>query len=84
MCPNMPHAVYTPQASFTRGGHFYLYDSMDQTELARRIDKKNFGFTTNEHHEHTVYLVCLMILSLPLTRCGESYVETIGYGTDAF
>ena len=74
MPPKTPHAVYTPTASFTRGGHFYRYDSMHYTERARRIDKKNWGITTNEHHEHTFYIVCLMVVALPLTRRGELLV----------
>ena len=64
MPPKTPHTVYTPTASFTWGGHFYCYDSMHYTEHACQIDKKNWGITTNEYHEHTlsgqkVYLLWL-------------------------
>ena len=72
MPPRTAHAVYTPTASFMRGGHFYRYDSMHHTEQARRIDKKHWGITTNEYHEHTFYLLCLMTLALPLTEHGMS------------
>lgn len=57
--------------AFTRGGHFYRYESMHHTEIARRFDKQHFGITTSGHHEHTIYLLCLMVLSLPKCRCGQ-------------
>ena len=74
MPPNTPHTVYAPTASFAWGGHFYCYDSMHYTEHACQIDKKNWGITTNEYHEHTFYIVCLMVLALPLTQRGELFV----------
>ena len=66
MPPDTPHTVYTPMASFSQGGHFYHYGSMHLMEHAHWVDKDHKDMVTNELHEHTLYVLYLMALSLPM------------------
>ncbi len=61
------HAVYTPEASFTRGSSFWSFDTMHQTEVSRCYDAKNGNWSTNlDHDSERVYEgLVRMMLHLP-------------------
>ncbi|KAK0217203.1 hypothetical protein IW262DRAFT_1464254 [Armillaria fumosa] len=61
------HAVYTPEASFTRGASFWSLDMMHQVELSRRYDSTSGMWSTNlDHPPERVYEgLVRMMLSLP-------------------
>ncbi|OCH83607.1 hypothetical protein OBBRIDRAFT_547796 [Obba rivulosa] len=63
--PGQLHAVYTPVASVTVGGHFYSYDSMHLTELSRFIDHTHGETLTNEVHYHSKDSIMRLVLALP-------------------
>ncbi|KAH7921359.1 hypothetical protein BV22DRAFT_1132340 [Leucogyrophana mollusca] len=63
--PNQWHAAYTPVKSFSRGGHFYSYDTMHLTEVSRFIDHTESVFTTNQEHGHCLETLSRMVLALP-------------------
>ena len=48
MPPATLHEVFTPVPSVTIGGHFYTYNTLHLTELARSIDKGSMDKFTNQ------------------------------------
>ncbi|KAH7904486.1 hypothetical protein BJ138DRAFT_1119367 [Hygrophoropsis aurantiaca] len=69
------HSVYTPDASFTIGGHFFTYNTLHLTEMARRIDHTSGYLTTNQFHEHTQETLCRMVLGIPYLYPGTKLYE---------
>ncbi|KAH0825904.1 hypothetical protein J3R83DRAFT_7657 [Lanmaoa asiatica] len=65
MPPGQLHAVYTPVASFCRGGHFYNLDTMHLTELSRFVDTTAGKYVTNQAHSGTLETLCRLVLVLP-------------------
>ncbi|KAF8422594.1 hypothetical protein L210DRAFT_891763 [Boletus edulis BED1] len=65
MPPGQIHSVYTPVASFCRGGHFFNLDTMHLTELSRFVDTTHGKFATNQAHSGTLQTLCRIILALP-------------------
>jgi hypothetical protein len=63
--PAQVHAVYTPVASFTIGGHFYSYDMCHLTEFGRYLDFQRNGELTNQMHHHALETLVRMVLGLP-------------------
>ncbi|PCH40050.1 hypothetical protein WOLCODRAFT_150097 [Wolfiporia cocos MD-104 SS10] len=59
------HAVYTPTASFTVGGHFFQYNTLHLTELSRHVDNLYGVYTTNLEHGHVLDTLNRMALALP-------------------
>ena len=57
--------MYTPVASFTIGGHFYSYDSIHLTEVARYFDFVRDGSFTNQVHHHALETLAQMLVGLP-------------------
>lgn len=73
----MARVIYALVATFCKGGYFYHFDSMAHTEIARRHDcvflrHANSGVSQfvggMETHEHTLYMLCLMLLSMDLVN----------------
>lgn len=81
MPPNTAHAVFTPVASFTRGGHFYRYNNLRHTAVARRTDKSLYMIATNEHHTHTFEVLLRMVLSLPKLNRSTSFFALLSTPT---
>jgi len=63
--PGCLHAVYTPVASFSTGGHFYHYSCMHLTELARYIDTVDGDATTNQDLHHALETLRRMLIAIP-------------------
>lgn len=63
--PGKMHAVYTPVKTVAQGGHFFLYDALHQTEVARSVDHKFGNHTTNQHHYNAYETLNRMVLALP-------------------
>ncbi|KAG2097933.1 uncharacterized protein F5147DRAFT_777801 [Suillus discolor] len=63
--PGQLHSVYTPIPSFTRGGHFYAYDTLSFTELSRWLDRQAGLLLTNQVHEHTEETLWRMTAIIP-------------------
>lgn len=63
--PGTLHAVYTPTPSFCTGGHFYHYECMHLTELARCIDAAQGDATTNQHLSHALETLRRMVIATP-------------------
>ncbi|KZS99465.1 uncharacterized protein LAESUDRAFT_765501 [Laetiporus sulphureus 93-53] len=63
--PGKMHAVYTPVKSVAQGGHFFLYDTLHRTELARSVDNKYGNHTTNQNHYNAMETLNRMVLTLP-------------------
>ncbi|KAG1758483.1 hypothetical protein EV702DRAFT_1053795, partial [Suillus placidus] len=59
------HSVYTPIPSFTRGGHFYSYETLPSTELSRWLDCCEGLLLTNQAHEHTEETLWRMTAVIP-------------------
>jgi len=68
MPPGTFHEVYTPVPSVTIGGHFYAFDTMHLTEIARALDHRTKGKFTNQDHPHAMYTMAVMMCSLPLFK----------------
>lgn len=66
MPPGQHHTVYTPVASFCRGGHFFNLDTMHLTEVSRFVDTTHGGFLTNDVHFGTLETLCRMTISLTI------------------
>ncbi|KAF8418657.1 hypothetical protein L210DRAFT_3655539 [Boletus edulis BED1] len=66
MPPGQMHAVYTPTASFCRGGHFFSYDALHLTEQSRHIDKLKGRYVTNQQHRGTLETLSRMVIALPI------------------
>lgn len=71
MPPGTAHAVYTPVASFSRGGHLYKYDTMHYTQLSRHCDMKYGRFATNDVHHHTMEVLCRMVVTLWMRKASK-------------
>lgn len=63
--PAQIHSVYTPVASFARGGHFYSYDMCHLTEIGRHFDFLCKGEFTNQVHHHALETLVRMLVGLP-------------------
>jgi hypothetical protein len=63
--PATVHAVYTPVASFSTGGHFYHYSCMHLTELARYIDAEVGDISTNQALNHALETLRRMVIAVP-------------------
>ncbi|KAG1770829.1 hypothetical protein EV702DRAFT_1202303 [Suillus placidus] len=63
--PGQLHSVYTPIPSFTRGGHFYSYETLPSTELSRWLDRCAGLLLTNQAHEHTEETLWRMTAVIP-------------------
>lgn len=63
--PGLVHAVYTPTASFSTGGHFYNYNCMHLTELSRFIDAELATTATNQDMEHALETLRRMVIAIP-------------------
>ncbi|KAG1830704.1 hypothetical protein DFJ58DRAFT_848392 [Suillus subalutaceus] len=63
--PGQLHSVYTPIPSFTRGGHFYSYETLPFTELSRWLDRCAGLLLTNQAHEHTEETLWRMTAVIP-------------------
>lgn len=72
MPPGQHHAVYTPVASFSRGGHYLNLDMMHLTELSRFVDRTHGKFVTNEVHHGTLETLCRMVISLTILPISRS------------
>ncbi|KAF8418641.1 hypothetical protein L210DRAFT_3578800, partial [Boletus edulis BED1] len=66
MPPGQIHTVYTPVASFCRGGHFFNYDMMHLTELSRFVDTTKGSCVTNQAHAGTLETLCRLVIALPI------------------
>ena len=66
MPPGQHHAVYTPVAGFSRGGHYYNLDTMHLTEVSRFVDTTQGKFVTNDTHHGTLETLCRMVISLTI------------------
>ncbi|KAF8954509.1 hypothetical protein BDZ97DRAFT_1766087 [Flammula alnicola] len=64
--PGTFHEVYTPTPSVTLGGHFYTYNTMHLTEVARAFDVRNNGKHTNQDHTSAQATIAMMMCALPL------------------
>lgn len=74
MPPGQIHIVFTPVASFCRGGHFFNLDTMHLTELSRFVDASRGKFVTNQAHHGTLNTLCRIVMSLPfLPRSRSRY-----------
>ncbi|EJD47358.1 hypothetical protein AURDEDRAFT_163571 [Auricularia subglabra TFB-10046 SS5] len=62
--PNLVHRVYTAERSIVMGGHFYCFQTMHLTELARLIDVDYNELATNEDHEGVHRLFARMVMRL--------------------
>lgn len=61
--PNAWHEVFTPSMSVTVGGHFFTYDTMHFSDIARRFDVVSPG-TTNQHHTSSQLIMCAMVAQM--------------------
>lgn len=59
------HAVFSPCATFARGGHYYSYETLHMTEVSRDIDARFNGYTTNVDHPHALETLVRLVLALP-------------------
>ena len=66
MPPGQHHAVYTPVAGFSRGGHYYNLDTMHLTELSRFVDTIQGKVITNNVRYGTLETLCRMVISLTI------------------
>lgn len=81
MPPGQHHTVYTPMASFCRGGHFFNFDTMHLTELSRFADVTHGKYITNDTHLGTLETLCRLVISLailPASR-SESRLRSSGF-----
>lgn len=78
----MFHAVYTPIKSIATGGHFFTYDSLHLTEMARSFDYGRRGdtaqglrkgYATNNEHDAVPRQISRMLLALPHVRIGRVF-----------
>ncbi|KAK0493513.1 hypothetical protein EDD18DRAFT_1356435 [Armillaria luteobubalina] len=78
--PGAIHAVYTPEASFTRGASFWSLDTMHQVEISRRYDSLSGLYSTNlDHAPERVYEgLVRMMLSLPTNPDKLRYKRSLG------
>lgn len=72
MPPGQHHAVYTPVAGFSRGGHFFNLDTMHLTELSRFTDATHGTHITNDFHSGTLETLCRLVLVLPVLQESRS------------
>ncbi|KAK0491934.1 hypothetical protein EDD18DRAFT_1358359 [Armillaria luteobubalina] len=74
--PGAVHAVYTPEASFTRGASFWSLDTMHQAEISQRYNSHAGLWSTNlDHAPERVYEgLVWMMLSLPTNPDKSSYI----------
>ncbi|KAF8549214.1 hypothetical protein OG21DRAFT_623975 [Imleria badia] len=56
---------YTPVASFTLSGHFYSYDNLHLTQLARYLDVARKGNLANQVHHHAFETLVQLVIDLP-------------------
>ncbi|KAG1725977.1 hypothetical protein EDB19DRAFT_1833597 [Suillus lakei] len=75
--PGQLHSVYTPIPSFTRGGHFYSYETLPFTELSRWLDSCAGLLLTNQAHEHTEETLWRMTAVIPRLPPNEGSRSTI-------
>lgn len=66
MPPCQHHAVYTPAASFYKGGHFFNIDTMHLTEVSRFVDATKGSYVTNDTHAGTLETLCRIVISLTI------------------
>ncbi|EJD46654.1 hypothetical protein AURDEDRAFT_164477 [Auricularia subglabra TFB-10046 SS5] len=62
--PNLVHRVYTAERSIVKGGHFYCWQALHLTELARSIDVDHNSSATNEDHPSAARLLARMAMSI--------------------
>ncbi|TCD61568.1 hypothetical protein EIP91_008242 [Steccherinum ochraceum] len=60
-CPGQMHEVYTPVPTFTRGGHFYTYDTFHMTAATQRYSYSIGLLNTNHEHESAQLTTWMMI-----------------------
>lgn len=63
--PGFWHKVYTPIKSIISGGHFYCYDALRYTEIARAFDKNYSLSSTNAEHDSSDRTLIRMALAIP-------------------
>ncbi|KJA16325.1 hypothetical protein HYPSUDRAFT_207118 [Hypholoma sublateritium FD-334 SS-4] len=61
--PNAWHEVFTPSMSVTIGGHFFTFDTIHLSDVARHFDHKKPG-TTNQHHTSSQLIMCAMVTQM--------------------
>ncbi|KII90905.1 hypothetical protein PLICRDRAFT_28797 [Plicaturopsis crispa FD-325 SS-3] len=71
MPPGAFHLVLTVTPSVTLGGHFYTYESMHLTEMARAFDHSASQSSTNTEHPAAERAIARMALALPTYARGE-------------
>ncbi|KJA16319.1 hypothetical protein HYPSUDRAFT_58270 [Hypholoma sublateritium FD-334 SS-4] len=62
--PNAWHEVFTPCKSITVGGHFYSYDTMHFSDVARYFDVKSSG-SVNQHDASAQLIMSAMVTRMP-------------------
>jgi hypothetical protein len=79
--PGVLHAVYTPVKTIATGGHFFTYDTLHLTEIARAYDNSFLNqqlrkeVATNNEHPAVPRQITRMLLALPrlVTSRRESF-----------
>ena len=68
MPPGTLHMVFTPVPSIARGCHYFIYNTLHLTELARRIQNLHGRVVTNQEHQQVYATVLRLMLALPQLR----------------